>query len=239
MSSGVPGFLLHLSRLCTFPLRSLTCCWQSCWYEASHFPERWMESCITSSRTSADSLMLRYATIFHFGPFQKGFCPLMGFWRFLCFLQIMPSFQQLFWLTAPQGTGPLSRASDTALSPLVKRIVERNLWGRKICKVGNRLLCATKISGFPQRFRICRNLQDSAENHWLFHVFFQHWLILIFQVWSDAAVQIFYSLSTCTGGLIAMASYNKFNNNCLRYKSEVTVCWIHLLEDQEHQGPQT
>ncbi|KAK3082621.1 hypothetical protein FSP39_000641, partial [Pinctada imbricata] len=36
------------------------------------------------------------------------------------------------------------------------------------------------------------------------------------QVWSDAAVQIFYSLSACSGGLIAMASYNKFNNNCLR-----------------------
>ena len=37
------------------------------------------------------------------------------------------------------------------------------------------------------------------------------------QVWSDAAVQIFYSLSVASGGLIAMASYNKFNNNVLRY----------------------
>ncbi|XP_052814303.1 sodium- and chloride-dependent glycine transporter 1-like [Mya arenaria] len=36
------------------------------------------------------------------------------------------------------------------------------------------------------------------------------------QVWSDAAVQIFYSLSACSGGLIAMASYNNFNNNVLR-----------------------
>ncbi|ELU09520.1 hypothetical protein CAPTEDRAFT_156299 [Capitella teleta] len=36
------------------------------------------------------------------------------------------------------------------------------------------------------------------------------------EVWSDAAVQIFYSLSTCSGGLIAMASYNKFNHNTLR-----------------------
>ncbi|KAL3856091.1 hypothetical protein ACJMK2_015287 [Sinanodonta woodiana] len=35
-------------------------------------------------------------------------------------------------------------------------------------------------------------------------------------VWSDAAVQIFYSLSVCSGGLIAMASYNNFRNNCLR-----------------------
>ncbi|CAC5406556.1 unnamed protein product [Mytilus coruscus] len=36
------------------------------------------------------------------------------------------------------------------------------------------------------------------------------------KVWSDAAVQIFYSLGTCQGGLIAMASYNQFKNNTLR-----------------------
>ena len=36
------------------------------------------------------------------------------------------------------------------------------------------------------------------------------------RVWSDAATQIFYSLSVGSGGLIAMSSYSKFNNNCLR-----------------------
>ncbi|KAL3841981.1 hypothetical protein ACJMK2_020057 [Sinanodonta woodiana] len=36
------------------------------------------------------------------------------------------------------------------------------------------------------------------------------------RVWSDAATQIFYSLSACTGGMVAMASYNKFTNNCYR-----------------------
>ncbi|XP_067938027.1 sodium- and chloride-dependent glycine transporter 2-like isoform X2 [Watersipora subatra] len=36
------------------------------------------------------------------------------------------------------------------------------------------------------------------------------------RVWSDAATQIFYSLSACSGGLIAMSSFNKFKNNCYR-----------------------
>ncbi|CAG5120902.1 unnamed protein product, partial [Candidula unifasciata] len=39
--------------------------------------------------------------------------------------------------------------------------------------------------------------------------------LLDVRVWKDAAVQTFFSLSPCWGGLITLASYNKFHNNCL------------------------
>jgi solute carrier family 6 (neurotransmitter transporter, glycine) member 5/9 len=37
--------------------------------------------------------------------------------------------------------------------------------------------------------------------------------VLSQQVWGNASIQVFYSLSTCTGGLITLASYNRFHNN--------------------------
>ncbi|KAK3603402.1 hypothetical protein CHS0354_009382 [Potamilus streckersoni] len=40
--------------------------------------------------------------------------------------------------------------------------------------------------------------------------------LLDFQVWLEAGIQVFYSLGPAWGGLITMASYNKFHNNCLR-----------------------
>ncbi|XP_060775549.1 sodium- and chloride-dependent GABA transporter 2-like isoform X5 [Neoarius graeffei] len=44
------------------------------------------------------------------------------------------------------------------------------------------------------------------------------------QVWLDAGTQIFYSYALCIGCLIAMGSYNKYNNNC--YKDSVCLCLL-------------
>lgn len=44
------------------------------------------------------------------------------------------------------------------------------------------------------------------------------------KVWQDAATQIFYSLGPAFGGLLTMASYNKFKNNC--WRDSVIVAFI-------------
>ena len=41
-------------------------------------------------------------------------------------------------------------------------------------------------------------------------------IVWFYQIWKDAAVQIFFSLSASWGGLIALSSYNRFHNDALR-----------------------
>uniref|UniRef100_W5N3P1 Transporter n=1 Tax=Lepisosteus oculatus TaxID=7918 RepID=W5N3P1_LEPOC len=44
------------------------------------------------------------------------------------------------------------------------------------------------------------------------------------QVWMDAGTQIFFSYSVCLGLLIALSSYNKYNNNC--YRDTLYLCLL-------------
>lgn len=37
------------------------------------------------------------------------------------------------------------------------------------------------------------------------------------EAWTDAANQVFYSMSIAMGSLIAMSSFNNFHNNIVRY----------------------
>ncbi|MFH4979157.1 hypothetical protein AB6A40_005866 [Gnathostoma spinigerum] len=49
------------------------------------------------------------------------------------------------------------------------------------------------------------------------YFFHPRWKALLdISVWGQAAVQVFYSLSVCTGGLGTLASYNRFHNNVLK-----------------------
>lgn len=44
------------------------------------------------------------------------------------------------------------------------------------------------------------------------------------QVWMDAGTQIFYSYAICIGCLMALGSYNKYNNNC--FKDCIYLCLL-------------
>ncbi|XP_060073835.1 sodium- and chloride-dependent glycine transporter 1-like [Ylistrum balloti] len=57
---------------------------------------------------------------------------------------------------------------------------------------------------------------DGATEGILFYLRPDFSRLLHFQVWLEAAVQVFFSLGPAWGSLITMSSYSKFKNNCLK-----------------------
>ncbi len=55
-------------------------------------------------------------------------------------------------------------------------------------------------------------------------------------VWKDAAVQIFFSLSASWGGLITLASYNRFHNDVLRCGTSSYVAFVLVSGDGKCSG---
>lgn len=64
---------------------------------------------------------------------------------------------------------------------------------------------------------------DGAKEGLMFYLTPNFSRLLDIQVWSDAAIQIFYSMGPCMGSLIMMGSFNKFDNNCMRDAVLVSV----------------
>ncbi|XP_062585245.1 sodium- and chloride-dependent glycine transporter 1-like, partial [Saccostrea cucullata] len=57
---------------------------------------------------------------------------------------------------------------------------------------------------------------DGAIDGILFYLSPDFTKLLRFQVWLEAGLQVFFSLGPAWGGVITMASYNKFNNKCMK-----------------------
>ncbi|KAF6779313.1 hypothetical protein AHF37_01274 [Paragonimus kellicotti] len=79
-------------------------------------------------------------------------------------------------------------------------------WKLLLCLLGSWVICALVV---------IRGVQSLGKGI-KFYLYPEFSRLLDPRVWVEAATQIFFSLSCCNGGLIAMSSFNKFKNNCCR-----------------------